>query len=514
MAGKTIGKQAVVIGAGMSGLAAAGALADHFERVIVLERDRLPSQAVPRTGTPQSRHLHVLLPGGQRALTDLFPHFERDLTNAGSVPLRMARDIRMEIPGLGPLPPRDFGWFIHCASRPLIELVTRRQVERIANVTIRPECRVLEITTVPDGTMVTGVAYEDADGRREILAADLVVDASGRAAPTLGLLRSSGQPAPDEIAIGIDLHYTTTSFVIPQDAPTDWRGVATWPHAPERTHGGYMMPIEGNRWLMTLAGQCGEQAPDEPEGFMDYARTLETQTIYNAIKHAERNGEFERYAFQASVWRRFDRLGAFPRLLLPIGDSICRFNPVYGQGMSVAAQEARLLNQILKGRAAEPDPFAELAQLFFSETLPLLDATWNMSAVPDLAYPKTRGDRPADLESQLQYNKALFQAAIRHPAVHCKLAEVQQLLEPPRVLQNPAIDRLVQIELSKMAADAKEGHFLNFGEKLDEIVSRFLVEESLDGIIGALELKLIALREQECDVTRALTGGPTGKLPL
>ncbi|MGY3606675.1 MULTISPECIES: FAD-dependent monooxygenase [unclassified Bradyrhizobium] len=453
MVGRAIGKQAVVIGASMAGLAAARALADHFERVIVLERDRLPEQAVPRAGTPQSRHLHVLLPGGQRALTDLFPHFERDLANAGAVPLRMSRDVRMEIPRLGPLPSRDFGWFLYCASRPLIELITRRQAERLTNLTIRPRCRVLEITATSDGTMVTGVICEDADGRQETLAADLVVDASGRAAPTLALLRSTGQPAPDEIVIGVDLHYTTTTFAIPQDASTDWGGVATHPHAPERSRGGYLMPIEGNRWVVTLSGQLGEQPPAEPDGFMDYARRLETQTVYNAIAHAERQGGFERYAFPASVWRRFDRLSAFPRGLLPIGDSICRFNPVYGQGMSAAAQEARLLKQLLQGRATKADPLAGLALAFFSESLPLVEGPWNMSAIPDLVYPETRGERPADFESRLQYNGALLRAAMRDPAVHRLLAEVQQLLKPPSALQEPAVERLVQLELSQMAAE-------------------------------------------------------------
>jgi 2-polyprenyl-6-methoxyphenol hydroxylase-like FAD-dependent oxidoreductase len=413
----------------------------------------LPDQAAPRAGTPQSRHLHGLLPGGQRALTDLFLHFERALVDAGSVPLRMLGELRVEMPDVGPFPSRDFGWFFYGASRPLIELITRRQAERLSNLTVRSECRVLEITATPDGTMVTGVRYESADGRQEILAADLVVDASGRGAPTLALLRSSGQPVPDEIVIGVDLHYTTTTFVIPQDASTDWRGIATHPHAPERSRGGYMLPIEGNRWVLTLTGRLGERPPAEPDGFMDYAQRLETQTIYNAIKHARRQGGFDRFVYPASAWRRFDRLSSFPGGLVPIGDAICRFNPVYGQGMSVAAQEDRLLNQLLKGRATKADPFAGLALAFFSESLPLVEAPWNMSAVPDLVYPETRGERPADFDSRLKYNGALIRIAMCDAAVHRLLVEVQQLLKPPSVLQDPAVDRLVQFELFQMAAE-------------------------------------------------------------
>jgi hypothetical protein len=121
--------------------------------------------------------------------------------------------------------------------------------------------------------------------------------------------------------------------------------------------------------------------------------------------------------------------------------------------MSVAAQEARLLKQLLKGRATKPDPLAGLAPAFFSEGLPLVEAPWNMSAVPDLIYPETRGERPADFENRLQYNGALLRAAIRDPAVHRLMAEVQQLLKPPSVLRDPAVDRLVQLELSQMAAE-------------------------------------------------------------
>jgi len=451
--GRKIGKQAVVIGAGMAGLAAAGAVADYFEQVIVLDRDRLPNQAVPRPGTPQSRQPHGLLPGGQRALTDLFPHFERDLLGAGAVPLRMPGEIRLEIPDIGPFPSRHFGWFLYGASRPLIELITRRQAEKLSNLTVRPACRVLEIIAAPDGTMVTGVRCESTDGGQEILAADLVVDASGRGAPTLALLRSSGRRVPDEIVIGIDLHYTTATFVIPHDASTNWRGVATYPHAPERSLGGYLLPIEGNRWVLTLTGQLGERPPAEPDGFMDYAQRLETQTIYNAIMHAERQGGFERYAFPASSWRRFDRLSSFPGGLVPIGDSICRFNPIYGQGMSVAAQEARLLNQLLKGRATKADPLAGLAPAFFSESLPLVEAAWNMSAVQDLVYPETRGERPPDFENRLKYNGNLIRTAMHNATVHRLLTEVQQLLKPPSVLQDPAVDRLVQREPIQMAAE-------------------------------------------------------------
>ncbi len=166
-----------------------------------------------------------------------------------------------------------------------------------------------------------------------------------------------------------------------------------------------------------------------------------------------RQGGFERYANPESVWRRFDRLNTFPRGLLPIGDSICRFNPVQSQGMSVAAQEASLLKQLLGGKASKADPLAELAPAFFSESLPLVEAPWHMSAVPDLVYAETRGERPEDFESRLKFNVALSRVAMRDASVHRLLTEVQHLLKPPGVLQDPAVDGLVELELSQIAAE-------------------------------------------------------------
>src|SRR6516165_1724771 len=194
MASTLIGKQAVVIGAGMGGLTAAGALADHFDQVLVLERDTLPSEPAHRAGTPQARHVHALLLSGQRALGELFPGFEQDLERAGAVPLRVGLDLRMERPGYDPFPQRDLGWCSYALSRPTIERTVRSRVEAQPNTTLRQRCRVQEILATPNGEAVTGVRYENANGASETIAADLVVDASGRGALTTALLQSIDRP--------------------------------------------------------------------------------------------------------------------------------------------------------------------------------------------------------------------------------------------------------------------------------------------------------------------------------
>ena len=447
MASTLIGKQAVVIGAGMGGLTAAGALADHFEQVVVLERDTLPSEPTYRAGTPQARHVHALLLSGQRALSELFPGFEQDLAQVGAVPLRVGLEVRMERPGYDPFPQRDLGWFSYAVSRPAIERAVRRRVEGRANTTLRQRCRVLEVLASPNGGAVTGVRYENGDGASETIAADLVVDASGRGALTLALLQSIGLPLPEETTIGIDLGYATCVFAIPDDASTDWKGVMTFGQAPQNSRGGLMLPLEGNRWMATIGGRHGDVPSGDPEGFLTYARELRTPTIYNAISHAKRLDGVARYGFPESVRRHFERLDVFPRGLLPIGDAICRFNPVYGQGMSVAALEACLLQRILERPGGDSNPIAGLAPTFFAEVQTLLETPWSV-AILDFVFPDTRGQRPADFETTLKFGIALTRLAAEDPAVHKLTVEVQHLLRPRSVYRDPA---LVQRVLAMMA---------------------------------------------------------------
>jgi 2-polyprenyl-6-methoxyphenol hydroxylase-like FAD-dependent oxidoreductase len=447
MASTLIGKQAVVIGAGMGGLTAAGALADRFEQVVVLERDTLPSEPRYRAGAPQARHVHALLLSGQRALSELFPGFEQDLARAGAVPLRAGLDVRMERPGYDPFPQRDLGWCSYALSRPTIERAVRRRVESRPNTTLRQRCRVQEVLASPNGETVTGVRYENGNGASETIAADLVVDASGRGALTLALLQSIGRPLPEETTIGIDLGYATCVFAIPDDASTDWKGVMTFGQAPQNSRGGLMLPLEGNRWMATIGGRHGDVPSGDEEGFLTYARALRSPTIYNAISNAKRLGGVARYGFPQSVRRHFERLDVFPRGLLPIGDAICRFNPVYGQGMSVAALEACLLQTLLARLGGDSDPIAGLAPTFFAEVQTLIETPWSVATL-DFVFPGTRGQRPADFETTLKFGIALTRLAAEDPAIHKLTAEVQNLLRPRSVYRDPA---LVERVLAKMA---------------------------------------------------------------
>ena len=432
-----LGRQAIVVGAGMGGLTAAQALAAHFERVTVLDADVLPDDAQDRAGVPQGKHVHLLLAGGLRALGALFPGFEDDLARAGAVPMRIGLDIRAETPALNPFPQRDLGILGYAMSRPLVELTARRRIQSNPAIEIRQRCRAQELLSDTGGTAVTGVRYEDADGTIETAPADFIVDASGRGTLTLRLLEAIGRPAPAETTIGVDLAYATAVFEIPAGAPSDWKGVFTLPGGDGR--GGLMLPLEGHRWILTVAGRHSLKPPGDETGFMEYVRGLRTKTIYEAITRAKRVGDITRFAFTVSTRRHYDGLPDFPAGLVPLGDAVCRFNPIYGQGMSVAAQEAVGLGALLARRAAERDPLHGLAAEFFAEAVPLIDTPWASAVIPDFIHPETRGERPANFEQTLKFGLALGRLAAQDPDVHRLTAEVQHLLKPRSVYQDPAL---------------------------------------------------------------------------
>ena len=447
-----LGRRVVVVGAGIGGLSMAGALAKHFEQVEVLERDRLTASAASRSGTPQDRHPHGLLAGGLKALGEIFTGFESDLARAGAVPVRVAQDVQYERPDVGVLPKRDFGLSLLCASRPLIELVLRRRAEAIPNITLRPDCRVTGIVPAAGDAAVHGIRFDPGSGRPETLEADLVVDASGRAALTLTLLDALGWERPAETEIGIDLSYATAVVPIPDNAPSSWKLVLTQPDPPALALHAVLVPMEDGRWIIAIAQHGAGARLETWDAFLDASRALITPTVYNALRYAPPPCGIRHYRFPASIWRHFERLPRLPRGVLPVADALCRFNPIHGQGMSSAAKQARLLQDVADRAAAEPDPIAALQAGFMADVASVLVTPWNMSTSADLAFPGTRGERPEKFEEAQQFEAALFRAAVADPVVHRAMMDVAQLLQPHSRLREPDIMRRIEGVSVKAAA--------------------------------------------------------------
>jgi 2-polyprenyl-6-methoxyphenol hydroxylase-like FAD-dependent oxidoreductase len=448
---RLLGRRAVVIGAGIGGLSAAGALAKYFEQVEILERDGLPVCAGSRSGTPQDRHPHGLLAGGLRALDQIFPGFKSDLAAAGAVPVSFARDVQFEHPEVGVLPKRDFGISVQCATRPLIELVLRRRAEAVANIMLRPASRVIGIVPAAGGAGVRGVQFVNGSGRFETLDADLVVDASGRGAPTLTLLDALCWDRPQMTEIGVDITYATAVVEIPPDATTEWKLVLTLPDPPHLALHAIMVPTEDGRWITAIADHSATAWIETWDAFLEASRSLITPTVHNALRYAQPPEGIRHYRFPVSTWKHFERLPRLPRGVLPVADAFCRFNPIHGQGMSSAAKQALLLQDMLD-RAADPDPIAAVQAGFMAEVASVLETPWIMSTSADLVFPQTRGERPDNFAEARQFEAALFRAAVADPVVHRAMIEVAQLLQPHQRLHEPDVVRRIEAASDVQAA--------------------------------------------------------------
>ena len=433
----------------MAGMPAARVLADHFDQVVVLENDTLPSEALLRTGTPQAKHAHVLIAGGQQALSALFPGFEQSLAAAGAVQVRVSTDSYWERPGFAPFPQRDLGIAVYSMTRPLLESVVRKHFAAIPNIKTHQRCRAQQLITTEDGARVTGVSCTHSDGTIEEIPSGLVIDASSNGQLTLNLLAALDLPAPEESAVGIEMGYATTFFEIPQDAPSNWKLAYTLADPPANRRGALLIPVEGNCWMVSLAGSHDSKPPDDDAGFLEYARQIRTRTIYSAIKGATRRGPISRYVLKASRWRHFENLEKLPDGLIPFGDTICRFNPIYGQGMTVAAKEACLLLDLLKTAAGNGNGIGSVPAEFLAKSQPIIDAPWATAVVPDFLDPLTKGDRPADLDDALRFTQAVIKLAYKDPAMHKLMVEVQYLLKPRSVLREPEVFERIKAKMAQ-----------------------------------------------------------------
>jgi 2-polyprenyl-6-methoxyphenol hydroxylase-like FAD-dependent oxidoreductase len=440
--------RAVVVGAGIGGLAAAAALAGRFRQVLVLERDTLAADTLQRPGVPQGRHVHGLLLGGLRALESLLPGLHEQLLAAGAVPVRIGLDQRLELPGFDPYPQRDLGLSTCSMTRPLLERMVRERVRRLPGVELRGGCRVAALLAATDGLGLRGVRVE---GEAAEIEADLVVDASGRGALTLDALQALGVPPPHESAIDVDIRYTCAVFALPAQPARGWTVLATRPDPAVSGRRAIMFPIEGDaRWLLGLGGVAGDSAPTDPAGYLAYASTLRTPTAHDTIRAARLEGDIVRFAFPRNLRRHFERMPRFPAKLLPFGDVICRLNPSYGQGMSVAAQQAERLARALDTLRSTGRPLAELAAEFFGGLDDLLSEPWDV-ARQDYAYPHLADSRPADFAQQRSMRAAIARLAKRDPGVHRISVEVAQLMRPASVWLETAWRARIEQEVARAA---------------------------------------------------------------
>jgi 2-polyprenyl-6-methoxyphenol hydroxylase-like FAD-dependent oxidoreductase len=418
--------RAIVIGAGIAGLLAARVLTDFYTEVVILDRDDLSAEGMPRRGVPQSRHAHGLLAGGLRVIEDLFPGIFEELVDRGATPADPQADGTWFFEG-GPLCKTPSGTKGVLTSRPLLESTIRERVRSLEGVTIIGDQAVGEPVSTPDRKRVAGVTTSSG-----AFDADLVVDAGGRGTKSSRWLKSLGfDPSPEE-QVEVDLVYTTRLFrVSNKNLPSD-RFVIIGP-TPAGKRGGVLAIQENDRWIVTLFGHFGQIAPTEIDGFIEYARSLPSPLIYQAIRDAEPIDDAVTFRFPASTRRHYEDLKSFPDGYLVFGDAICSFNPIYGQGMSIAALQANALSQVLR------EGGSDIARRFFKQASAVIDNPWNIAVGADLRMPETKGPRSTAGSIINWYIANVHKQAQTDPVAAVAFSRVAQLLDPPTNLMRPAM---------------------------------------------------------------------------
>jgi 2-polyprenyl-6-methoxyphenol hydroxylase-like FAD-dependent oxidoreductase len=439
--------RAVVLGGSLAGLLAARALSGAYRDVIVVERDELGLEvnSEPRRGVPQGRHVHGLLASGLRAIEELLPG-SRDEVAAAGVPVGdMSRNVRL-CPNGRRMRQTDIGLLGLAPSRPFLENYVRSRVAALPNVELRSGTDIVGLTATPDAGRITGARVQshrpsrgdgDGDGtgggggRVEVIDADLVVDATGRGSRTPRWLTELGYERPTEERLDVNLTYTTRTYRIPTDA-LDGDIVILIGPTVQRPRGGVIQIAEQDRAIVTLFGILGDHAPTDDEGFLAFAKTLPLPDLYEALQDAEPLDQPVLIRFPASVRHRYDKLRRFPAGLLVIGDAACSFNPMYGQGMSVAAVEALLLRDHIAAGGPR-------WRRFFATIRPVVDVPWRISVGGDLSFPDVPGKRTAMDRIMNRYIARLHAAGERDLTVATTFIRVSNLIAPMPMLLRPDI---------------------------------------------------------------------------
>ncbi len=447
--------QAVVVGASMGGLLAARVLADVYRSVVIVERDVLPAEPENRRGVPQGRQPHILLARAAQILDELFPGILVELVAAGA-PVWNDGDLSKLVLSFGghrmasaePIPD-PLALVNYYPSRALLECTVRQRVlSDRPNVSILQGMDLVEFTATADSTAVTGVRIADrADATQSVVPADLVVDASGRASRTPLFLDTLGYGRPREDELTVNTAYAS-QVVHLADGTLHENLVLIMPDA-SHSSGFFMFRAENDSWRIGVGAIAGAEPPKDRAGILAAADGLVPPHIAAAARASEPLAEVAQYRVPSNRWRRYDMMAAVPDGLVVLGDAVCSFNPIYGQGMTVAAIESTVLRDCLRG--GDDD----LPRRFFRSSARRVKVAWQTAVGSDLALPQIQGPRPMSIRATNAFIDWVLRAAEVDSAVAQQFLRVTGMLDSPATLLGPSFVARVRRSAAKAVRESR-----------------------------------------------------------
>ncbi|WP_411113730.1 NAD(P)/FAD-dependent oxidoreductase [Streptomyces sp. 029-5] len=429
---------AVVIGAGFTGLLTARVLAERFDRVTVLERDKLPSGAGHRSGLPQARHPHGLLARGARIVEDLFPGVRAELATQGAPVFDFGAGFATRLP-YGWAPRRSVGIEVQSFDLTDLEAVLRARVRALPGVRVQDGFVVEGLHLSADRRRAAGVTgHHRADpGRTPVrIEADLIVDAAGRRSRLPGWLVTAGLSAPRQLKVPSPLVYSSRMYELTDVQAPDWLVAFEMTLPPSVGRGGAAITVDGTRRLISLVAPAEELPPPrDDEALQRFAATLRSPHFAEVMARGRPVSPVYRCVVGGNHWLRYDRLRGCPDRLLVVGDAFCAFNPVYGQGLTVAALQARLLARLL----ATADGPGGLAHRFQRRAARIALVPWLTATAADGGWSTEPTGRPARM--MRGFLDMVLRRLPDEPELYARFARVQNMVASPAVLLRPLLAR-------------------------------------------------------------------------
>ena len=424
---------AVVIGGSIAGLMAARVLSDYFSQVTILERDHLPDPPASRAGVPQDRHVHVLLQRGAMIAGRLFPTIEETLQAAGAHRVDLIADAQVKLRGQW-LERYPSDKFTFACSRILLESVMRQQVQAIPNIAFESSAQVLGL--VADGDQISGVhvRWKNRD-QEDIQSADLVVDASGRTSKAPQWLAEIGYDEPEESVIDVQLGYAGRRYQAPTDGAFDWKIMMVSQQPPVKSRAGLIYSEEEGVWMVMLAGILGDYPPTDEAGFDAFARTVDPR-FFAAMQAATPITKIFGYRKTENRYRRYEKLTRWPERFIVLGDAVCGFNPVYGQGMTVAAMAADCLGATLRQANGQLE---DVTAAFRSQYPKVVEPAWRLATSADLEWLDGQNAVSAAERLAAWYLSKLLDTIPAERLVRERFFAVQNLMLPLSALFGPRV---------------------------------------------------------------------------
>jgi len=422
-------EKAIVIGGSIAGLLAARALSDHFEEVILIEKDRYTDDGKVRNGTPQANHIHLLLVKGKEILQDFFPDLEGDLVKNGANKIDFLNDGRFRLPS-GWAQRFESGVVTFTCTRTLLENTIRHQVQKISNI------KILENKAISSFVLENTNKISLKTITNEKIHANLIVDCTGRNTRTPDWLENIGYPKLTETRVDSFVGYDTRRYIPPKNVERKWKMLSILSNPTTNPRLGAIYPIENGKWLVFLSGIGKVYPPTDEKGFLEFAKSLESEELYDAMKDAIPDSEIYGYRVQGSRRYHYESMSSWPENFIVLGDAVAVFNPFYGQGITSAALGVKVLDSMLRNQN-----FDKIFTKKFQKRLAkIISLPWILGTSEDLRWPTTVGKRSDAITRMVQnHAQRVLLLGPKSSLATKSFLQMMHMIRSPAIIFHPVI---------------------------------------------------------------------------